>query len=219
MARVRGRSYSERMLRFALFLLLGLPTSALGQDAQAVIGKIEARYSEVLVIDAQFLQKTSSSLYGEDIQKGSVTLKRPMKMRWDFGDKQWIMNGERLWIYTIADKQVIEFDTSGGPVDPMYSLLGSLDKLSALFEVAVVQSDEKAHVLDLTPKGDAEFKKIQLTLSADLVLEKVRVTNPMGDPVELSFSDVKLGQEAPDEQFNFKAPDGVEVIKPGGLGQ
>jgi outer membrane lipoprotein carrier protein len=203
------------MFHLAFSLLLAVSTSALAHDASAVIEKIEARYSEVRVIEAKFLQKTSSSLYGEDIQKGSVTLKRPMKMRWDFGDKEWIMNGDKLWIYTIADKQVLEFDTSKGPVNPMYSLLGSLDQLGALFDVTIVDSDETVHVLDLTPKGQAEFKKIQLTLTADLRLKKIRVINPMGDPVELSFSEVQLGGDAPDAQFDFTAPAGVEVIRMG----
>ena len=218
MARVRERSYSGGMFRFALALLLTLPLSALAVDAGPLIQKIEARYSDVGVIEAQFVQKTASSLYGDDVQKGSVTLKRPLKMRWDFGDRQLVMNGQTLWIYTLADKQVLEFDTSKGPIDPMYSLLGSLDNLGALFEVVVVESGDTGYVLDLTPKGQAEFKKIRLSLNGELVLEKVAVTNPMGDPVELSFSDVKLEKDANDEQFDFVAPEGVETIKPAEMG-
>jgi len=218
MARVREKSYSWGMFRFAVALLLALPISALAADAGAVIQQIETRYSEVGVIDAKFIQKTVSSLYGEDIQNGSVTLKRPLKMRWDFGDRQLVMNGKSLWIYTIADKQVLEFDTSKGPIDPMYSLLGSLDKLGALFEVEVIESTETGLILDLTPKGQAEFKKIRMSLDGDLMLKRVSVTNPMGDPVEFSFSDVKLGKDTPDEQFDFVAPEGVETIKPAELG-
>ena len=189
----------------------------MAEDVSTVIDKIEARYSDVGVIDAKFLQKTASSLYGEDIQKGSVTLKRPMKMRWDFGDRQFIMDGKTLWVYSVVDKQVLRYDTSSGPADPMYSLLGSLDKLGALFDATVVKSGETGHVLDLTPKGQAEFKKVRLQLSADLVLQKVSVTNPMGDPVELIFSEVSFESDASDAQFEFVAPEGVEVIEIGSV--
>jgi outer membrane lipoprotein carrier protein len=217
MAPVHGKSYSHSMYAFVLSFLLAFSNVSLAEDASALIQRVEARYAEIEVIDAKFQQRTASSIYGEDIQQGSVTLKRPMKMRWDFGDKQFIMDGKTLWVYSIPDKQVLRYDTSGGPVDPMYSLLGSLDKLGALFDAALVQSDSNGHVLDLTPKGEAEFKKVRLELSEALLLKKVSVTNPMGDPVELVFSEVKMGGDASDAQFTFKAPEGVEVVDIGGL--
>ena len=217
MAPVHVRSYSDSMVALVLSFLLVLSTASFAEDASALIQRVETHYAEVEVIDAKFQQRTSSSLYGEDIQQGSVTLKRPMKMRWDFGDKQFVMNGKTLWVYSIPDKQVLRYDTSGGPVDPMYSLLGSLDKLGALFDATLVQSDATGHVIDLTPKGQAEFKKVRLELSEALVLRQVSVTNPMGDPVELVFSEVTLGSEAPDSRFTFKAPEGVEVVDIGAL--
>jgi len=205
------------MFRYALAFLLALSDVGFAQDSAALIGQIEKRYAEVTVIEAKFVQKTSSSLYGDDVQNGNVTLKRPMKMRWDFGDRQFVMDGKTLWVYSAADKQVLRYDTGSGAVDPMYSLLGSLDKLGALFDAQLVSTDASGHVLDLTPKGEAEFKKVRLELGADLVLKRVQVTNPMGDPVELRFNEVALGGEAPDERFRFVAPEGVEVIDVGGL--
>ena len=54
--------------------------AATDEKAAEIIASVEARYKTVEVMQADFTQTTQSPLFGEEKQRGDVTLKRPSKM-------------------------------------------------------------------------------------------------------------------------------------------
>src|SRR5688572_22895268 len=69
----------------SLLVLLGLSTPALAADpVPAVVGEVAIKYAKVDSIQADFTQVTKSAAFGEDKQAGTMQIKRPKKMRWNF---------------------------------------------------------------------------------------------------------------------------------------
>jgi outer membrane lipoprotein carrier protein len=194
-------------------------TTAHAAELAEVITGVEGKYKSVAVMQADFVQTTRSALFGEEIQRGDVTLKRPSMMLWNFtNEKQFVTDGSTMWIYTKADNQVIRYDDISGATSTADSLLQSLDRLSELFEVALASETETTYVLGLTPKEEnSQYKGIKLTLNHEHVVQSVVIDDAFDNVTELNFADIRLDGDVPDSKFKFDIPEGAEVITAGSM--
>ena len=225
-----ARSALSRLsFAFAWIALLAFGVAASSADAtesepqsvQEIVQAVERTYANVQAIRADFTQTSRSSLMGEQHQKGKVLLKRPRKMRWAFtqpDDRQFVTDGKTMWIWSASDNQVIVTGDFASQSGDMPQLLDDLSKLDELFDIVVVPGPPQTHVLSLTPKKQAAFKKLELVLEKKkYTLEKVTMTDNMDGVVELAFSQVKLNPELADSSFTFAIPPGAQVIRSDGL--
>lgn len=212
--------------------LVGPALSAQGEDAdpqtvEELVTQVQAAYTDVTSLRADFVQVTRSATMGEQKQRGKVSLERPKKMKWDSalqGGPVFITDGQRMWLYTPAEKQVLVYDDlsqAGGA--GMFDLLNGLNNLSEYFEVALDPADaakERKNITAvLTPReADSQFKQIRLVFSKKKYeIQQITTVDAFGVETEISFTAIKLNQDIPDEEFTFEAPKGVEVINAGGI--
>ena len=208
-------------------LLVAAPSRA-QSDPETVadlVAAVEATYSEVSSLRADFVQiQRSTTIGGESRQKGRVMLKRPRKMRWDFvqpDDRQFVTDGSTMWIWSSADNQVI-VSTEVGAGTGMTQLLDDLNNLDELFEVTLLDraggAAKASYVLELKPKKDQGFKKLRLVVARKkYTVEQVVVIDQFDNEVELSFTQVKMNPELPDNLFVFEIPAGAQVIRTDGM--
>ena len=210
--------WNQILLLLAFGLFLWLPAAFAG-DASEVLAGVEKKYKGVTVMKADFVQTTRSTLFGEERQKGDVTLKRPSMMLWNFtNEKQFVTDGKSMWIYTKADNQVILYDDISGATSTADSLLQSLDRLSDLFDVTLVDGLEEGHGLSLVPRDEqSQFRNINLTLGEDFVIRSIVINDAFDNVTELTFENVALDADVPDSAFKFNVPDGAEVITAGSM--
>ncbi len=209
------RSFFAKLLLTAAVLVAMLPQPSFALDKAGIVAAMSAKYKGVTSIKATVVQTQRNELFGDESVTGELLVKRPAKVRWAFGaDKLFVTDGTKLWIYTAQDKQVIEYDDVASNRASAEQMLTSLDKIDEKFNVTVVTSDATGHVIDLAPRGsDVNFKKVRLTLGADLMLKTVVITDSFDNVTEMAFSAVQLNVAADDAQFTFSVPTGVSVIK------
>jgi chaperone LolA len=202
------------MYRLALFATVFLPGWALA-GTQEVIDAVEKRYAAVESIRGDFTQTTTSELYGSSTVTGSVVLQKPAQMRWDFADgKQYLSDGSRMWITTPAEKQVLEMSDVAASAGQADTLLQSLDKVSELFDVELLEETDTVKRVKLTPKGGSDMlKEVVLALDGDYVVQSVGIVDAFGSKTELAFKDVKLAGKVDPSTFTFSLPEGYEVLK------
>lgn len=204
--------------RIPALALLTIATPAFAEDATSLVQAVEAKYSKVQAMQADFVQVSKNEMFGETKETGQLTLKRPKQMFWNFtgGEKkQFVTDGKTMWVYSAESNQVIRYDDISQASSTADSLLSSLDSLDEVFQVTVVP-DSAGHTLDLAPKKQGNVKKLHLELSPDLLVEKVVITDSFDSVTELQFSDVKLNVTVPDSMFQFQVPAGAEVISASG---
>jgi outer membrane lipoprotein carrier protein len=183
------------------------------QSEQLIIDKVRKRYSTVQVLSARFVQVTHST-YGEETERGTVVLKRPRKMRWEFeGEgKQFVTNGQTMWIYNAAEKQVIRYTDLSSQSANVDSILQSLERLDEVYTITTEVAEGAGHALSMIPKETGDFKRIVMHLDENLVLTRLVLTDSFDSITDLRLSDVDLDAIAPDDTFTFTPPAGVELI-------
>lgn len=216
--------------------------SASSVPLKDVVSALEKGYAGLQDVQADFSQKTSIAAVNRE-QKGSgeVFLKRPASatamFRFNYAKpkQQIISNGREVWFYTPESKQVLVNSVaamfSGGNSIAMSYLTG-LGHVSRDFDTsfAAEPKDKNGNYqLDLIPKkASPVLARLQLTVSAEAVAQiqasgEVKDIFPVvssvvqdsgGNKTRIDYSRVRVNKGIADSKFNFKVPEGVEVIKP-----
>ena len=227
-----------------LLIFSVMPVSAASQSASLkdVVAALEKGYAGLQDVQADFSQKTTiAGINREQKGQGEVLLKRPASaaamFRFNYAKpkQQIVSNGKQVWFYIAENKQVMV-----SSVDAMFkggnsialSYLTGLGNVSRDFNVvfAKEQQDKKGNFqLELVPKSPSPvLAKLQLTVSAEAVERyladgAVRDIFPVvssvvhdagGNQTRIDYSRVRVNKGLDSGKFNFKTPEGVEVIKP-----
>ena len=229
---------------FLLAMLFALPLSAASPPAslKEVVSALEKGYAGLQDVQADFTQKTTiSAVDREQKGNGEVFLKRPASatamFRFNYAKpkQQIISNGKQVWFYTPDNKQVLVNSVStmfaGGNAIALTYLTG-LGHVSRDFDVsfAAEPQDKSGNFqLELTPKkASPVLAKLQLTVAAEAVAQlqasgEVKNVFPVvssvvhdagGNRTRIDYSRPRVNKGLADGKFNFKIPDGVEIVKP-----
>jgi outer membrane lipoprotein carrier protein len=110
------------------FLLTLLPAVAAnpGPDVHAIAQAVDDRYNHLRTLQAEFTE-TYEGAGIERTESGSLWLKKPGKMRWEYRtprEKLFLSDGKDAWFYLPGDRQVRR--TSVKKLDDLRSPLGFL---------------------------------------------------------------------------------------------
>lgn len=230
------------LLLLAMFFALPLSAASTPATVKEVVTALEKGYAGLQDVQADFTQKTTISAVNRE-QKGSgeVLLKRPaaatamFRFNYVKPKQQIISNGKEVWFYTPDNRQVLVNSVSamfaGGNSIALTYLTG-LGHVSRDFDVGFAtepQDKSGNYQLELTPKkASPVLAKLQLTVAADAI-EQFKATGEVknvfpivssvihdagGNRTRIDYSRARVNKGLADGKFNFKIPEGVEVIKP-----
>ena len=186
---------------------------------EAIYEGIEKRYAGS-GFSARFEQmSTLKAMEITDTAAGTITVKRPAKMRWDYEkpEKQEIVSdGKRLWIYRPQDRQVMVgmapnyFGDGRGA-----GFLSDLTSLKKQFDI-FREKDTPAgqYRLKLIPhRQNQDITTISLVIDKETFhIAEVITYNIYEDETRIKLFDIFFSDDIDDEQFIFNAPPGVDVV-------
>lgn len=158
------------------------------------------------------------------------------RFRWEYevpSVQQIISDGSTVWVYLPENQQVVESplpaDDSVGVDDPLAFLTG-LGQLSKRFTVAwaspALDSEGNYRLLLKPRKPSAIIERLELVIDRAVVnpngsgrkpVYPVRVATVFGpneSRTTITFSNVRINKGLKDSLFDFKVPEGVEVLRP-----
>ena len=221
-------------------ILCTSPAFAAPATLQEVVDTLEKGYDALHDLQAGFSQRTTiSAIKREEKGGGELFLKKgsggnPL-FRFNYlkPKQQIVCNGKTVWFYQQESRQVMVSDAatlfSGNNAIAMSYLTG-LGRLSKDFTIrfAGPVPDRKGNYpLELLPKKPTPaVTKLQLTVAGDAVEQfrdsgKPQVPFPivssvlydtMGNRTTIEYGSVKVNRGMGNERFNFKVPQGVQVI-------
>ena len=213
----------RRVLALAACLALWAPALAAAQSLDDVVRGLEAAYSKMTDLRADFAQQAfNKSLYQTIPAQGTVYLKRGGKLRWEYTEptpQQIVSDGRKLWVYTPALNQVNVGDAPAALAGPAGSFLAGLGRLREQFSVrflnpAVPRDGDGNWVLDLTPKQPLPTLA-RLILAVEpraWAVRKAVVYDQFENTVTMRFSRVAVNSGLPDATFTFVPPAGVATV-------
>ena len=182
-------------------------------------------YRDSAGIVANFTQTLESrTLAGPQEEAGTVYLKAPGKMRWEYSrprGKLAVCDGKKVFLYLPEDRQVLvgamEDLDAGALVTRL--LLGE----TSLFSQFLVEGEpdpDKGGIwsLRLSPKK-ADFPYDSLTVevaSENGAIRRIGMLDPLGNRMEYRFDDIRVQKNLPQKLFTYQIPRGVEIQTFGG---
>jgi outer membrane lipoprotein carrier protein len=217
---VKGNFIFALLVAFSLAAAPSAANSA--PDVHAIAQAVDNHYNHLQTLQAEF----SETYQGEGIERaesGSLWLKKPGKMRWEYRsprEKLFLSDGKDAWFYLPGDRQVRR--TSVKKLDDLRSPLGfllgktrlekELQGLSLAPDVAPVTPGN--FVLRGVPKGmEDRIREVILEITPDYKIARIQFEEADDSVTEYRFSEQKENGQVADQRFKFVAPPGVEVIE------
>lgn len=227
-----------------LLIMTAVPVLAVEKTAELkdVVAALEKGYATLQDVQADFSQKTVIvAIKKEQRGSGEVLLKRPaastamFRFNYTKPKQQIVSNGKQVWFYIPENRQVMVSQVSEmfkGGNNIALSYLTGLGHVSRDFMIAFAknQRDNSGNYqLELIPKKPSPvLSKLQLTVSAEavehfLLSGTVRNIFPVvssvvfditGNETRIDYSRARVNKGIDNGKFNFKIPEGVEVITP-----
>jgi outer membrane lipoprotein carrier protein len=196
-------------------------------DVHAIAQAVDNRYNHLQTLQAEFTE-TYRGAGIERSESGSLWLKKPGKMRWEYRspkEKLFLSDGKDAWFYLPGDRQVRR--SSVKKLDDLRSPLGfllgktrlerELDGLSAAPDVAPLTPGNT--VLRGVPKGMADrVNQVVLEITPDYHIARIQFEEADDSVTEYRFSDQRENVGIADVLFRFSPPPGIEVVD-GDFGQ
>ncbi|MBZ5652060.1 MAG: outer membrane lipoprotein chaperone LolA [Acidobacteriia bacterium] len=196
-------------------------------DVHAIAQAVDNRYNHLRTLQAEFAE-TYRGAGIERAESGSLWLKKPGKMRWEYRsprEKLFLSDGKSAWFYLPGDRQVRR--TSVKNLDDLRSPLGfllgktrlekELDGLSVAPDLAPLTPGNI--VLRGVPKAVADrINEVVLEVTPDYRIARIQFEEADESVTEYRFSEQRENGEIADQRFRFTPPPGVEIVD-GSFGQ
>ncbi|MFB8828664.1 outer membrane lipoprotein chaperone LolA [Azotobacter sp. CWF10] len=206
-------------MRLFRMLLLSAVTFVLlpAQADERSIQRLTQLLDRAQTLTARFSQLTLDGS-GTQLQEtsGEMALKRPGLFRWhtDAPQEQLLVsNGKTVWLYDPDLEQVtIRSLDQRLTHTPALLLSGDISKIGENFEIT---HKEAGGVVDfiLKPKAkDTLFDNLRLSFREGVVND-MQLIDGVGQRTNILFFGVKMNQSLDTTQFDFKVPEGTDVIQ------
>jgi len=215
--------FPSNRISLAFLSVIAFSASLVAQlDVHAIAEKVDRRYNHIQTLQAQFAETYSGAGMTRK-ESGTLELKKPGRMRWDYDQprpKMFLADGSTAWFYVPGERQVRR-----APVkqiedlrSPLRYLLGKT-KLEKEFIGLTIATDAKPLnagdiVLRGVPKGMQErVSQTLLEVTPDGLITRIVVEEMDGSVTEFRFLQQKENVQIADQRFRFTPPPGVEVVQ------
>ena len=210
----------------ALAVICAATMAAQSSDPVALAAKIQQRYNGIKDLQGDFVQTYEGGvLRTKTSEQGVVAIKRPGRMRFSYTKpekKEFVSDGNRLYTYLVADKQVIVSPAPGpdqGDIPAMF-LAGQSD-LARDYTPTFNPLPGAAPglvTLKLVPKKHSEeYESLGVGVDPNsLQIQFLTAVDTQGGRSSFAFSNLKENRGLADKDFEFHIPRGVDVVTNGG---
>ncbi len=199
-------------------LLLAAPAAQPSDSARGLVRAIEEHHARTTDIVARFSQSYRSGMLGREIlERGTVSIKRPGRMRWEYREpeaKLFVSDGRTFYFYVPSDRQVVVSEQ-----DPRHSLAARLlsgqgglnDEFEATLEEPLEDGVLRLRLVPRQPQADVERALVEAEPGGRI--RSILLEDLQGNRTRFRFEDVRENTGLADRLFRFEVPKGVEVIR------
>ena len=193
-------------------------------SADRLAESVDRHYNSLRTFKADF-QDGYRGAGVERAESGTLLLKKPGKMRWDYQQprsKVFLSDGKTAFFYVAGERQarrtpVKKLDDLRSPLRYLLGRTKLKQELEKL-ELAPGTNSEKTApgnlVLRGAPKGVADrVKQVELEINPQSQIVRITLQEVDGATTTFRFSNIVENLTLPDDRFRFTPPPGVEMVE------
>ena len=210
----------------ALMASAVLAHSGVDDATTALAASIQRHYDQVWDFQADFTHSyVGGILRKKTVERGHMAVRKPGRMRWTYTqpeEKVFVSDGNRLYSYVPADKQVYIAAVPSGDQATTPALFlagkGNIQRDFVVAPVTVPEAPTDSVALKLTPhRPEREYDWLDLVVDkSSLELRMLVTSDSQGGLSTFTFSNLRENTGIPDKAFVFVIPHGVDVITDAG---
>jgi outer membrane lipoprotein carrier protein len=213
------------MIALCCALALATPQqpAAVASPEEEAVRRVQSFYEKARDLSARFTQTYDNQAFHQKlVSKGRVLWKKPGMIRFDYEEpdaKFFVVKHDRIVSYSPSAQQAMTGPFHADKLSASVAFLFGKGDLAGEFNVRKADRADLAEGtrLLLTPKkDDPRFDRVYLVVDpqSDEVRESV-VVDGSGNENRFAFSDIKVNAGVPDSAFDYKLPEGTQVMKMG----
>jgi outer membrane lipoprotein carrier protein len=205
--------------RLALWVsLVWLPLAAAEPELNGLLQGIEQRYNRAKTLQVQFNETYSVSGRARKSESGSLTLRKPGRMRWDYATpagKLFLSDGRDVYVYTPDTNRVekVKLKESEDMRAPLAFLLGKLDFAKEFRDFDLKQQGANFLLTARAKTDKLPYDRIEMLVSPEYQIRRLVVNGQDQSILTFLFEQEKLNPPVNDAQFKFKMPPGATLVK------
>lgn len=210
-------------MRYVLFLLLA--TVAPAQDLGQVIAGMELHYNRLATLQTDFEQTQTYGGSVRDVQRGTLYLYRPQKMRWEYtkpSGKLLVGDGQKYYQYNPLTNQVrtMTLTETADLRAPLAFLLGRLNLRRQFKDLELTTIDGRKALVGKGRTGQENYTRVEFYYDskADFRLDEVKAYGRDDATTTFTFDNEIVNVKLDEKMFDFNPPPGAEILTEQQLG-
>lgn len=192
-------------------------TQQLDKDIKKLAKELKDAYTHINSLKAKFYQQTWTSGSSQPIlAQGSVWLKRPNLMRWQYDKpyKQLIIAGLRdVYIYQPEQHQVMVIPRNRFLTSQITNAFFTGDLGLSHFFYLKLPKNSKNSIILIPIRTEPQVKQIEITLDPKShLIKEIWIKDQMGGNTHILFSNIIKNPKVSDKMFQFTPPKGVKIF-------
>ncbi len=195
-------------LLFSLYFGLSFADSLVLNDFLNKAKTIKADFSQTIISG----KKTRTT-------NGVMEISRPNKFRWEYTQDQQLIVSDAKQIY-LYDKplQQVTIKQLGQSIDKSpAAVLAGATNINNLYNVTDSSSAQDGlkwvQIVPRSKNDNNGFQIVMMGFDKQNQLNKMQFTDSFGNRTSLVFSNVETGVSIPQSDYQFKVPNGVDVLQ------
>lgn len=201
-----------------VFILLLFAAALPGQDLGDVISGMELHYNRLATLEIDFEQELRYGGSPRALERGTLSLLRPQRMRWDYTrppGKLLVGDGEKLTMYNPNTNQVrtMYLDESADMRAPLAFLLGRLN-LKRQFKNLRLDNRGRSSLVGEGRSGKEGYTTVEFFYDPanDFRLDEVRVMGRDDSVTIFRFKNEVVNPRLDESLLEFTAPASAEIL-------
>lgn len=182
------------------------------QTADEVVQKIQAKFSTINDLKANFTQKIySSEKKKPTILTGKFYFEKDNNLRIEVKDRLIVSNGATVWNLNRSTNKVIISNYDNDYTS--FSLPVIINSYPDMCDKEIVERKPGVTEIKLTPKDDRlNFKSVLISVDKNDVISEVEINDFNNMKFVFELDSVQLNNKLSGQLFGFEPSEGVEVI-------
>jgi chaperone LolA len=188
-----------------------------GEDVEEILARLQKKYEAMSDVTCHFTQTVQFSVtHNEQQFKGVLYMKKGNRYRIETDDQTIVTDGTSVWSYSPSTNQVLidHFREDPRSITPDKVLMTIPTQYNVVILSEETIEGSSCTVLKCTPKDQmSNVKWMKVWISEDqTVMKKIQIQDVNETTTSYVVGDLKFNTSLPDSRFQFKPPQGAEVV-------